>query len=125
MASLILRFQNLFRRRETTVTDPVTMVEPPPRPLAATRLFQVEMDRRSVVTDCRGMYENDTRAQGVIDTLAADAVKDGFTLEVSGRRAAEAQAIADECLERVGFWENIEDWVRETLNEGDTFLEIS
>lgn len=124
MAALILRFQNLFRRRETTVADPETMVEPPPRPLAATRLFQVEMDRRSIVTDCRNMYETDTRAQGVIDTLAADAVKDGFTLEVSGRRAAEAQAISDECLERVGFWENIEEWVRETLNEGDTFLEL-
>lgn len=125
MASLILRFQNLFRRREMPVAEPVTMVAPPPRPLAETRLFQVEMDRRSVVTDCRGMYETDTRAQGVIDTLAADAVKDGFTLEVSGRRAAEAQAMADETLERVGFWDNIEDWVRETLNEGDSFLELA
>lgn len=125
MAALILRFQNLFRRRETTVADPVTMVTPPPRPMAATRLFQVEMDRRSIVTDCRGMYDTDTRAQGVIDTLAADATKDGFTLEVSGRRAAEAQAMAEETLERVGFWDNIEDWVRETLNEGDTFLELA
>ncbi|MGE0278121.1 MAG: hypothetical protein AB7R40_22225 [Nitrospiraceae bacterium] len=125
MAALILRFQNLFRRRETTVAEPATIVEPPPRPLAATRLFQVEMDRRSIVTDCRGMYDTDTRAQGVIDTLAADAVKDGFTLEVSGRRAAEAQAMAEETLERVGFWDNIEDWVRETLNEGDTFLEMA
>lgn len=124
MTALILRFQNLFRRQEMAVAAPVTNVDPPPRPLAATRLFQVEMDRRSVVTDCRGMYEADTRAQGVIDTLAADAVKDGFTLEVSGRRAAEAQAIADGCLERVGFWDNIEDWVRETLNEGDSFLEL-
>lgn len=123
-ASLILRFQNIFRRRETVVADPATLVAPPPRPMADLRLFQIEMDRRSVVTDCRAMYETDTRAQGVVDTLAADAVKDGFTLEVSGRRAAEAQEIAEAMLERVGFWDNGEDWVRETLNDGDTFLEL-
>ena len=70
------------------------------------------------------MYEEDTRAQGGVDTLAADSVKGGFELRVDGRRAKEAQTIANDLLTRIGFWENIEEWVRETLNDGDTFLEL-
>lgn len=70
------------------------------------------------------MYDEDTRAQGVIDAMARDAVKDGFELRVDGQRAREAKRIADETLERIGWWDNGEDWVRETLIDGDTFLEL-
>lgn len=87
-------------------------------------MFASERDRRSVIEDCRRQYEDDPRAQGVVDTLSRDIIKDGFELSVEGRRAREAQAIADEMLERSGWWDNAEFWIRETLNDGDTFLEV-
>ena len=120
---LVERFQALFRPRVQQAT-PVTLVVPPPRPSALVQQFAAEAGRRPLVEDCRRMYEEDTRAQGVVDTLAADSVKGGFELRVDGRRAQEAQQIATDLLTRIGFWENIEEWVRETLNDGDTFLEL-
>ena len=123
MPSVIDRFQNLFRSRQQTppvVTSPL----PPARPSALVQVFNGENDRRSLVQDCRKMYEEDTRAQGVIDALGKDTTRGGFELVVEGPRAAVAKAIAEEMLERVGFWERVDDWVRLTLRDGDTFLEL-
>lgn len=123
MPSLIDRFQNLFRpsRQEVTVaTSPL----PPPRPSALMQVFSGESSRRAIVQDCRTMYDEDTRAHGVIDALAKDATRGGFDLVVDGPRAEEAKRIADEMLERVGVWERIDDWVRLTLRDGDTYLEL-
>lgn len=123
MPSLIDRFQNLFRPRQQEVAA-VTSPLAPARPSALMQVFSGESTRRAIVQDCRTMYEEDTRAQGVIDALAKDATRGGFALAVEGPRAEEAKAIADEMLERVGVWERIDDWVRLTLRDGDTYLEI-
>lgn len=120
---LIDRFQALFRPTTQQVT-PVTEVEPPPRPLALYQRFAVENDRRSVLRDCREMYDNDPRAQGVIETFASDLTHGGFELSVEGARADEAKRIADEMLVRSGFWEGITGWVEDSLIDGDTFLEV-
>ena len=121
--SLIDRFQALFRPRQTE-QQPATVMPPPPRPSAAYRLFAVENGRRPLVEDCRRMVEEDTRAEGVLRAVAKDIVKGGFELQVEGPRADEAKAIADELLERIDFWGRIDDWVRLTLQDGDTFLEL-
>lgn len=102
----------------------MTVVAPPPRPMAQMRLFSLENDRRSVVQDCRQMYREDTRAKRILKKIAKDAVKGGFTLMVEGPRADEAQRIAEEMLERVGFWTHGDDWVRMTLRDGDSFFEL-
>lgn len=120
---LIERFQALFRPREQQ-QQPATTAAPSPRPAALLRTFSAEAGRRATIDDCRRMYEEDARAQGVVDTLAADSIKGGFELKIEGPRADEARRIAGELLERVGFWEQGEDWVRETLNDGDSFLEL-
>ncbi len=104
--------------------QPATLVVPPPRPSALLTVFNAEAGRRSVVEQCRLMYDEDPRAQGVIDTLARDTVKGGFELQIAGRQAAEARRVATELLDRVGFWELGEEWARETLNDGDSFLEL-
>ena len=70
------------------------------------------------------MADEDTRAEGVLKAVAKDAIKDGFELQVEGPRADEAKAIADDLLERVGFWGRVDDWVRLTLQDGDSFLEL-
>lgn len=70
------------------------------------------------------MYEEDTRGKGVPKTLATDTVKGGFEIQVKGPRSKEALAIANDLLKRVEFWKRIDDWVRLTLRDGDTFLEL-
>jgi len=122
---LIDRFQNLFRPRSPATAEPVTQVAPPPRPSALLQLFSAERDRRSIVNDCRLMYDEDPRAKGVIGTLARDAVKGGFELRVEGKRAKEAKSIADDLLNRVSFWTRIDDWVRLGVRDGDLFLELA
>lgn len=127
--SLIQRFQALFRPREQS-QQAATLVVPPPRPSALLTVFNAEMGRRAVAEQCRLMYDEDPRAQGVIDTLARDTVKGGFELQIApsarsgAAMAAEARRVATALLDRVGFWELGEEWVRETLNDGDTFLEL-
>ncbi|HXF64936.1 MAG TPA: hypothetical protein VNK95_25135 [Caldilineaceae bacterium] len=121
---LIDRFQALFRPRDRQ-TQPATLMTPPIRPWSLAARFNVERDRRAMVEDARRMYDEDPRARAIIQTLARDTVKNGFELHVEGPRAREATAIATDLLERVDFWSRIDDWVRLTLRDGDSFLEVA
>lgn len=120
---LIERFQGLFRPRERQ-EQAVTLVTAPVRPSNLVSRFGAERDRRSMVEDSRLMYDEDPRVRAIIQTLARDAVKNGFELVCEGPRSAEAMAIGNEMLERVDFWSRIDDWVRLALRDGDTFLEV-
>lgn len=120
---LIDRFQSLFRPREQQFT-PATAVTPPAQPTSLVNRFRVESDRRSMIEDCRNMYQEDPRARGAINTLVRDAVKGGFELSIEGPRADEAQAIADELIERLKLFSRLDDWGRLTLRDGDSFLEL-
>jgi hypothetical protein len=62
----------------------------------------------------------------VISTLARDAVKGGFTVEVSGgTNLARAQEIADALIDRLKLFKRLDDWIRLTLRDGDSLLEVS
>lgn len=122
---LIDRFQNIFKRNEPAPTaSTVTAVAPPYRPSALSRLMAEETDRRTLVRECMAMYRNDTRAREILQAVARDATRGGFELVVEGPRAVEAKAIATDMLERVDFWKLIEPWVRLSLRDGDSFLEL-
>ena len=122
---LIDRFQNIFKRNAAAPeTAAVTAVAPPYRPSATARLMSEETDRRTLVRECQAMYRNDTRAREILQAVARDATRNGFELVVEGPRAEEAKAIAMGMLERVDFWMWIEPWVRLTLRDGDSFLEL-
>lgn len=122
--SLISRFQALFRPKEKQ-EQPATLATPPTRPSSLVERFSAERDRRSIVEDARCMYEEDPRARGIIQTVARDAVKNGFELSVEGPRAQEAQDIGNALLDRLDFWSRIDDWARLTLRDGDSFLEVA
>lgn len=121
---LIDRFQALFRPREKQV-QPATLAAPPMRPSSLVQRFSAERDRRSIIEDARRMVREDPRARGIIQTVARDAVKNGFELTVEGPRAREAQRIGRDLLDRLDFWTRIDDWVRLTLRDGDSFLEVA
>jgi len=134
MASLIDRITHLLRRVRGDGAAPaaaMTTEAPPQRsatPEVVTRL-QVEHDRRTVVTECREMYRSDTRAEGVVNAVARDAVKGGFRLKVSSAtggaaQARRAQEVAEALLARLRLAERLDDYLRLTLRDGDCFLEV-
>lgn len=120
---LIERFQTLFRARQTQ-KQAVTLVTQPARLATLATRFGAEHDRRSIVLDSRKMYDEDPRVRAVIQTLARDVTKNGFELVVEGQRADEAAAIANEMFDRLDVWSRLDDWVRLTLRDGDSFLEV-
>lgn len=123
MAGLIERFQALFRPREKQ-EQVATLVAEPVRLASLTSRFAVDNDRRSMVADSRRMYDEDPRVEGIINTLASDATKNGFELVVEGPRSDEALAAGNELFERIELFGRIDDWVRQTLKDGDSFLEV-
>lgn len=121
---LIERLQNLFRPREQA-EQPATVVQPPARPSSLIGHFGAERGRRAMVEEARAMYADDPRCDGVIGTLARDAVKNGWALRIEGARAAEASELAAELTSKLGLANRIDDWARLTLRDGDTFLEVA
>src|SRR5687767_11560417 len=112
--SLITRFQALFRPKSTQ-EQPATLATPPMRPSSLVERFSADRDRRSIIEDARRMVDEDPRVQGIIKTVARDAVKNGFDLIVEGPGARKAKKIGSELLARLDFWTRVEDWVRLTL----------
>jgi hypothetical protein len=125
--ALIDRFTALFRRGEPEQTKTTSDELPKPsRPAAVLKRFKVENTRRARVLDCRKMYDEDSRAEGVLAALARDVARGGVRVEVSeGTDVSRAQMVADELLSRLNVVSRIDDWVRLTLRDGDSFLELS
>ena len=122
MATILDRFTALWGRRNTAL--PV-VTAPEVKPTApATVTFTAQRDRRSKITDSRDMAAEDPRPKQALATLARDATKGGFTLQISGPRADQAQAAADALFARVKLPTRIDDWARLTFRDGDTFLEL-
>lgn len=128
---LIDRVSAIFRRRapqdgRQTTSDELETGRPVSS-LALVDAWRAATDRQSLVRACREMYRTDPRARGVINTLARDMVRGGFTVEVRGgdRRAAEAQAVADALVDRLDLLRRLDDWIRLSLRDGDSFLELA
>jgi len=122
-----VRGENSESPQRTTGAE--VRAQAPARPVAKLRRFGAERDRRSVVRDCRAMYEEDPRAEGVISALARDAVRGGFRVKVTtddGRRTTgQAQEIADRLIDRLELGSRLDDWARLTMRDGDAMLEVS
>ena len=94
-------------------------------PLSLMRRFQSDQARRDVIKTSRRMYEQDPRIYGVLLTLARDATKGGFVVDVAGgSQAARAQQVADELVDRIRLNTVVDEWFRLTLRDGDLFLEL-
>ena len=125
MPSVFDRIASLWRQRSAPETQVVTIAPPTLRPAQPANVtFTAQRDRRSVIGDCRAMVAEDPRPKQVLATLARDATKGGFTLQLGGPRAAQAQAAADELFARVRLLTRLDDWARLTFRDGDTFLEL-
>lgn len=123
MPSLIDRFTALWRSR-TQQAEVVTTTPAPSSVMSAVAAFNTQRDRRSRILDSRAMLDEDPRPEQSIATLARDVAKGGFTLQITGQRAEEAQAVAEALIQRLELVMRIDDWMRLTLRDGDSFLEL-
>lgn len=82
--------------------------------------LRAEHDRARLVHLCNEMYETDPRCEGAINTLARDIAKGGFDVKSDDQRAAD---VAKALIERLRLQSVLDDYARETLIEGDTFVE--
>lgn len=124
MPSILDRIATLWRKRSEP--EAVVTTAPPSPPSIQTMLasFTAQRDRRSAIADSRQMVSEDPRAKGALSTLARDATAGGFTLQITGPRAVQAQAAADALFARIDMFTRLDDWARLTFRDGDTFLEL-
>lgn len=121
---LIDRFQALFTRHAPAV-DPRTTLDEIPRPPGVNAIaekLKSETDRRGRVQVCRRMYDEDTRADGILHKVARDALKGSVWVTVPDNPDMEKAGNA--LIERLGLDERLADWFRLTMRDGDTFLEV-
>jgi len=122
MPTILDRFTALWGRRNTALPVVTTQDTRPSAP--ATVTFTTQRDRRSRIAECRDMVADDPRAKQALATLARDATKGGVTLQITGPRADQAQAVADALFARIKLPTRIDDWARLTFRDGDSFLEL-
>ncbi len=121
--------RSLFLRRPQPVTTVDEMRDlavergqgPNPVGRSLNARFSASNDRPEVVKDCRQMYREDTRAKTILQTLARDAVKGGFTIETNDPRATQ---IAEDLVKRMKLLSRLDDWARMAFRDGDCMLEL-
>jgi len=121
MPSIIDRITALFRRdHPKTTADEVVRQRPRPAADLISKL-RSSNERAAIIKDSRTMYQSDTRAESIMQTLARDAVAGGFMVDADDDNAIE---IAHALRDRLKLNGRLDDWSRLTFRDGDTFLEI-
>ena len=111
-----------------------TPTQPPPKneggleapapviPESMVSKFQVEHSRAAVVKDCRIMYDGDPRVEKMHRDYARDLLRNGYIVKTED---AKAKQIADDLQRRLNLNQKLEDWLRLTMRDGDSFLELT
>lgn len=118
--------RRFFPPRQRTTADEAEESRPRRRayalPMMAT---SAGSDRASVVGDARRMYDEDPRIEAMIRGIAADATKGDYEVAADGLLADEAMQIADDLKKQLGLVNRLDDWLRLSLRDGESFLESS
>ncbi len=120
MPSLKQRIDAFFNPAPAT---PAVSVSPAPViPESLMNKFQVEQSRAAVVKDCRAMYDGDPRVEKMHRDYARDLLRNGFIIKTND---GTAKQIADSLQKRLTLNQRLEDWLRLSMRDGDSFLELS
>lgn len=120
----------LFAR--TPVPNPAVLVKEkdstirrtPPTITNRYETLYLNMSRPDRVNACAAMYENDPRIVESINSLSRDIAKAGFEVDIiNGPK--KAQKIADQLIKDCRINSQLYSWVRKTMIEGESFLEIA
>jgi hypothetical protein len=121
MPSLIDRIRAIFRQTQPEQQTLVVTAPAQPRQLSEIERLQGETQRAEIVRKCREMYSSDPRAKKMLRMLARDMVKGGFVVKCDDEEAVE---IANQLKDRLKLDQRLDDYVRLTARDGDTFLEV-
>lgn len=120
--NLVAQISGLLNRPQPTTTTASVTRDTFGRGDDLAARFMASGSRRELVSIARQMYDEDTRYETIINTLARDATSKGFDVVVENDDRA--QELADNLFKRLGLADRLDDWARLTLRDGDTFLEV-
>lgn len=121
MPSLRDRINAFFNPASPPLTD--SGREPAPViPETISNKFQVEHHRAAIVKDCRNMYKGDPRIKKIHKDYARDLLRNGYLIQT---KDAAAKQIADDLQKRLNLNQRLEDWLRLSMRDGDSFLELT
>ncbi|HZM24614.1 MAG TPA: hypothetical protein VFC02_22895 [Anaerolineales bacterium] len=123
MPTLIQRIQAFFNPASPqSVSGGGAGLPAPVIPESEMTKFQVERSRQAVVKDCRNMYDADPRVGKMHRDYARDLLRNGFLVQTKDETA---KKVADDLQERLSLNQRLEDWLRLSMRDGDSFLELS
>lgn len=120
MPSLKQRIQAFFN----PVSAETTAVQPTPAQqsvVAEYEKLKADRDRLAIIKTCRTMYAQDPRVKKALKMYATDTVKAGFLIRTKDE---EAKKIAMDLQTRIGLNKKLQDVVRLSGRDGDSFYEI-
>lgn len=121
--ALLEDIKSFFRRLRSPAVEMTTTAgkRPPGGGVSAAEWFRQEGDRVALIRACQKMYQDDPRPRKVIQSVARDAVRGGFTVETDNK---EAVSIAHAVRDRLNLNGRLDDWCRYAFRDGDCFLEL-
>lgn len=119
MATLKQRIQAFFNPPEAADTTQTAGVKS--EAVDAFERLKADSDRVAVIKTCRLMYDSDTRVKKAHRFYARDIVRAGFLVQTKN---AEAKRVADQLQKRLKLNQLLEDAVRLTSKDGDSFYEV-
>lgn len=123
MPSIRQRIAAFFNPNLTPGPSPEGEGSPAPViPESVMSKFQVEQSRAAVVKDCRKMYDEDPRVEKMHRNYARDLLRNGFLVKTDNALAMEA---ATALQKRLNLNQRLEDWIRLSMRDGDSFLEVT
>ena len=125
MANLLDQIAAFFRQAKPTSAGTTTLDDSRPVRQSYDSLAQIlraDTERRRIVETCRRMYATDPRIKGILHSIGRDAVKGGFSISVSND--ARAEQVANDMVTRLKLVKTMDDYVRLTLRDGDSLIEV-
>lgn len=120
MPSLKQRIQAFFSPPAAAETT----TEPTPAQQSVVTEYEklkADRDRMAIIKTCRLMYKTDSRVKKALKMYATDVVKAGFIVKTNHEQA---KKIATDLQNRIGLNKRLQDVVRLTGRDGDSFYEV-
>jgi len=120
--NLLQRIKNVFiPQKDVQTTQSDTSTKGTDAVIAEYEKLKADRDRISKIKTCRLMYDSDSRIEKAHRVYSQDIVKAGFLVVTKDERAKQ---IAVDLQKRIDMNQLLEDAVRETSRDGDSFYEV-
>ena len=121
MPSLKQRIEAFFNPPSAETTTAPDLPAAQQSVVAEYEKLKADRDRLAILKTCRLMYKTDARVKKALKMYATDLVKAGFIVQTKDEQAKQ---IANELQIRIGLNKKLQDVVRLSGRDGDSFYEI-